>query len=102
MSNLDVGCGADDSFMLDVAELPAGWSKHTYWGDLRTAGTKMWASGTPYHTFPFALTIPADAADGHYDMCVLGYSSASGLQVAKVFRVTLPEANWVYVLRSGW
>ena len=64
--------------------------------DVDGDGIAMWAGSTPYHDFPFALTIPADAADGDYDMCVLAYNTISGLQTAKPFRVTLPEAGWEY------
>ena len=54
------------------------------------------AGATPYHDFPFALTFPSDAADGDYDMCVVGYNVVSGLQTARPIRVTLPESGWEF------
>ena len=96
VEDTDSGSCAAATFALDVAELPAGWGKVSRWGDVDGDGIEMWAGSTPYHDFPFALTIPADAADGDYDMCVLAYNTISGLQTAKPFRVTLPEADWQY------
>ena len=97
VEDTDVGpCGETSRFATDVADLPSGWSAVNYWPDVQPAGIAMWAGSTPYHNFHFALTIPADAADGNYDMCVLAYNMNSGLQTARPFRVTLPESNWVW------
>jgi hypothetical protein len=89
-------CGQSSTFALDVVNLPAGWGKVSYYGDVVAAGTTMYAGSTPYRSFHFALTIPSSAANGNYDMCVLVYNRVSGLQTAKPFRVTLPESGWAW------
>ena len=89
-------CGQSSTFALDVVDLPAGWGKVSYYGDVVSAGRTMWAGSTPSGNFHFALTIPQDAANGTYDMCVLVYNRVSGLQTAKPFRVTLPESGWQF------
>ena len=89
-------CGQSSTFALDVVNLPAGWGKVSYYGDVVTAGTTMHAGSTPSRSFHFALTIPSSAADGNYDMCVLVFNRVSGLQTAKPFRVTLPESGWAW------
>jgi len=94
--DIDEGSCGQSTFALDVVDLPAGWGKVSYYGDVVTAGRTMWAGSTPFGNFHFALTIPQDAANGTYDMCVLVYNRVSGLQTAKPFRVTLPESGWQF------
>jgi hypothetical protein len=92
--DVDEGSCGQSTFALEVVNLPAGWGKVSYYGDVVTAGTTMHAGSTPSRSMHFALTIPSSAADGNYDMCVLVYNRVSGLQTAKPFRVTLPESGW--------
>jgi hypothetical protein len=92
--DVDEGSCGQSTFALDVVNLPAGWGKVSYYGDVVTVGTTMHAGSTPSRSFHFALTIPSSAANGNYDMCVLVYNRVSGLQTAKPFRVTLPESGW--------
>jgi len=94
--DVDEGSCGQSTFALDVVNLPTGWGKVSYYGDVVTAGTTMHAGSTPSRSFHFALTIPSSAADGNYDMCVLVYNRVSGLQTAKPFRVTLPESGWAW------
>ena len=94
--DVDEGSCGQSTFGLDVVNLPTGWGKVSYYGDIVTAGTTMHAGSTPSRSFHFALTIPSSAADGNYDMCVLVYNHVSGLQTAKPFRVTLPESGWAW------
>ena len=94
--DVDEGSCGQSTFGLDVVNLPTGWGKVSYYGDVVTAGTTMHAGSTPSRSFHFALTIPSSAADGNYDMCVLVYNRVSGLQTAKPFRVTLPESGWAW------
>jgi hypothetical protein len=100
VEGLDVGCpqkwsiwGGDqhigDSYAINVRALPTGWE--AFAPTVRT----LFDGNPPYaEKVPFALTIPEDAKDGNYDMCVTAYNINSGYVTAKPFRVTLPETKW--------
>lgn len=85
MKNRDgSGCQSSDLSVVLASELPQGWA---------------FATGVPVALKPgtsqsvvFGFGIPNAAADGDYDFCV-AVQSSSGLRVAKLFRLTLPEKN---------
>ena len=90
LKNRDPGaCGsAAVGFTLSLGSaLPSGWA-------FGASSVSIAPDSQARVTFGFG--VPASAADGNYDFCLVGTSAGTGLRTAKLVRVTLPETgrNW--------